>query len=314
MDTPLAVLVLGAHRPAPSRELKALISEQSRLPLLLSSSAVGLQAEPPHLHPMGGGLASQVKAQSRNTTAAASYRRMQVTAARQQEILTSEHPHYYIYLYIFFLHRFQKSKLNKRSFHCRWAPGAPTWASLCYRSSTPCQNGPKVPQNAVKCQGSSQHLACFGGRRGRTTVSKRHFHKIHSFGGGMEFGCISCFAADTLNKSSAERFAKRNLPWGRGEWTCGKQRSPLLGAEQSGEAVPIEQSRARGAAPRRRGAAAILHTFHMLLKIFNTGFPCSQFLTQASHLFSTDNKIKKHLPCVPGPYNSHHMRACWMLV
>lgn len=184
MDTPLAVLVLGAHRPAPSRELKALISEQSRLPLLLSSSAVGLQAEPPHLHPMGGGLASQVKAQSRNTTAAASYRRMQVTAARQQEILTSEHPHYYIYLYIFFLHRFQKSKLNKRSFHCRWAPGAPTWASLCYRSSTPCQNGPKVPQNAVKCQGSSQHLACFGGRRGRTTVSKRHFHKIHSFGGG----------------------------------------------------------------------------------------------------------------------------------
>lgn len=56
MDTPLAVLVLGAHRPAPSRELKALISEQSRLPLLLSSSAVGLQAEPPHLHPMGGGV------------------------------------------------------------------------------------------------------------------------------------------------------------------------------------------------------------------------------------------------------------------
>lgn len=183
MDTPLAVLVLGAHRPAPSRELKALISEQSRLPLLLSSSAVGLQAEPPHLHPMGGGWPHRWKHR-----AGIQQQQLAITACRSQQ---QDNRRYWqvntptiIYIYIFFLHRFQKSKLNKRSFHCRWAPGAPTWASLCYRSSTPCQNGPKVPQNAVKCQGSSQHLACFGGRRGRTTVSKHHFHKIHSFGGG----------------------------------------------------------------------------------------------------------------------------------
>lgn len=69
MDTPLAVLVPGAHRPAPSRELKALISEQSCPPLLLSSSAVGLRAEPPHLHPMGGvGLTGESTEQEYNSS------------------------------------------------------------------------------------------------------------------------------------------------------------------------------------------------------------------------------------------------------
>lgn len=46
----------------------------------------------------------------------------------------------------------------------------------------------------------------------------------------MEFGCVSCFAADTLNKSSAECFAKGDLSWGWGGMKMWKAKVPAPGS------------------------------------------------------------------------------------
>lgn len=111
--------------------------------------------------------------QSRNTKPAASYRHVQLTAARQPGDAGKQTPPEHRHLFFFFfLHRFQKRKWNERSLRCQ--PAGEHLAVRAGSESTSARQGsPKGPK-LQPCRAGTHNPAC-------TTSEKEGEKKINRF-------------------------------------------------------------------------------------------------------------------------------------